>query len=90
MLKKVIHLPRLPGSRHLLKQKRYRRCFSGFGWDPKKDNRQNELIWEVCLFFIKQFHDWTCWKDFCKLWSPQRMDEFEQFSMVRELPLIKH
>jgi hypothetical protein len=38
MLRRVIHLPRLLGSKHLLKQKRYKRYFSGFGWDPKKNN----------------------------------------------------
>ncbi len=30
----------------------------------------SELVWEDCLLFIRQFHDWTCWKKFYALGSP--------------------
>jgi hypothetical protein len=39
-LRRVVHLPRLPRSGHLLKQKRYKRCFNGSGWDPKRKMRR--------------------------------------------------
>ncbi len=50
-LKRAIQLLRLLEKRHLLKQKRFRRCFNGSRCDPKRGSGQSELVYEVCLLF---------------------------------------
>jgi hypothetical protein len=73
-----------------LRQRRPKRCYSGWRWTPMNSNGPHELVWKGLGSCNALHQKKTCYKTFCKPRKRQKMEESKDKFVVKKFWLTKY